>query len=234
MVGNGSGTGPVAGKEVAGAEDGLYQQRFPDQERRRRAELWKVIAAYLQRYIPPSSVLLELGSGDGEFVANIRAAERWATDMRERPATLPEAVRFVRCDGLSLLDAVPVQHFDRVFMSNYLEHLPTADAVIEQLRVTARLLKPGGRVIILQPDIALVGGAYWDFIDHRVPITARSLAEAVELAGMRPVMTIRRFLPYSTKGRLPTSPLMARLYLSVRPAWRLMGKQTLMVAEVVR
>jgi SAM-dependent methyltransferase len=222
---------PEQTEALAPIEAEIYDRRFPDQDHRRRMELWRVIATYLQRHVPLDSMLLELGSGDGEFISNIVARERWATDIRERPATLPEDIRFIRCDGLSLLDAAPAGSFDRVFMSNYLEHLASGDAVLEQLTVTARLLKPGGRVIILQPNIALVGAAYWDFIDHKVPLTEHSLTEAVELAGMTPILTIRRFLPYTTKGRLPTSPRLAQLYLAVRPAWWLLGKQTLMVAE---
>ena len=69
-------------------------------------------------------------------------------------------------------------------MSNYLEHLPSGDAVIAQLEVARRLLKPGGRVLVLQPNIRLVGAAYWDFIDHKVALTEKSLVEAGELAGL--------------------------------------------------
>lgn len=83
----------------------------------------------------------------------------------------------------------------------------------------------------MQPNIAFVGPRYWDFIDHKVALTEHSLAEAVELAGMRPVKTIPRFLPYSTKGRLPTAPSLVRAYLAFPLAWRLLGKQTLMIAE---
>lgn len=212
-------------------EGAIYARRFPEAEMGRRLGLWRIISGYLQRYIPTDCRLLELGTGHGEFITTVHAAERWATDIRETPVALPADVRFVLSDGLALLDVLPEAAFDRIFMSNYLEHLPSGDAVIEQLRITARLLKPGGRVIILQPDIGLVGPAYWDFIDHRVALTVRSLTEAVELAGLRPILTIRRFLPYSTQGRLPASPLLVRLYLAVRPAWRLMGKQVLMVAE---
>ena len=38
-----------------------------------------------------------------------------------------------------------------------------------------------------------------------------------------------RFLPYSTKGRLPAAPWLVRAYLSFPPAWCLLGKQTLYV-----
>ena len=59
-------------------------------------------------------------------------------------------------------------------MSNYLEHLECSRSVIDQLAVVRRVLKPGGRVMILQPNIRLVGARYWDFIDHR----SRSQSEA--------------------------------------------------------
>ena len=116
-------------------------------------------------------------------------------------------------------------------MSNYLEHLESSDEVIEQLRVACRLLRPGGRAIVLQPNIRLVGPRYWDFIDHRVALTDRSLLEAAELAGLRTVDLITRFLPYSTKGRLPQSPALVRAYLRLRPAWLVLGRQTLYVGE---
>ena len=84
---------------------------------------------------------------------------------------------------------------------------------------------------MLQPNIRLVGARYWDFIDHKVALTENSLQEAADLAGLRSVTLIPRFLPYSTKGRLPTHPALVRLYLRLRPAWWLLGKQTLYVGE---
>ena len=59
--------------------------------------------------------------------------------------------------------------------------------MIEQLRVAAKLLRPGGHLIVLQPNVRLVGPRYWDFIDHRVALTERSLLEAAELAHLRTV-----------------------------------------------
>src|SRR5204862_4318920 len=107
----------------------------------------------------------------------------------------------------------------------------SGDAVIDQMRVAATLLRPGGRVIVLQPNVRLVGSRYWDVIDHRVALTERSLLEAAELAGLGTVDLITRFLPYSTKGRMPTAPALVRGYLGFRPAWWLLGKQTLYVGS---
>ena len=82
-------------------------------------------------------------------------------------------------------------------------------------------------MIVLQPNIRFVGGAYWDFIDHKVALTERSLVEAGG-AGRLPGRTvITRFLPYSTKSRLPQRPRLVRAYLRFPLAWRFLGKQTL-------
>src|SRR3546814_14501903 len=60
-------------------------------------------------------------------------------------------------DLLHLAGALPTGYFGTVFMSNYLEHLDGPESVVEQLRVVRALLRPDGRVIILQPNIRLVG-----------------------------------------------------------------------------
>jgi hypothetical protein len=207
----------------------LYEVRFDEREISAKQGVWDEIARYLQRYVDPALPLLDLGCDRGHFVRAIHASERWATDIRDMRSALPADVRFVRSSGLDLESAVPVSHFGTVFMSNYLEHLDSSDAVIKQLSIARQLLVSGGRLIILQPNIRLVGPRYWDFIDHRVAMTERSLLEAAELAGLRTQKLVTRFLPYSTKGRLPSTPLLARAYLAFPPAWRIMGKQTLYV-----
>jgi hypothetical protein len=95
----------------------------------------------------------------------------------------------------------------------------------------SRCSRRAGKLIVLQPNIRFTGGSFWDFIDHGVALTERSLVEAARLAGLRPIRLITKFVPYSTMGRLPQSPMLVRWYLRFPPAWRLFGKQTLLVAE---
>jgi SAM-dependent methyltransferase len=209
----------------------LYEARFDEREVSAKDAVWCEIVRYLQRYIDADAPVLDLGCDRGHFIRWVTARERWATDVRDMRAVLPADVRFVQASGLDLPDEVPAGRFGTIFMSNYLEHLDSSDAVIDQLRIASVLLRPGGRVVVLQPNIRLVGPRYWDFIDHRVALTERSLLEAAELAGLATVDLITRFLPYSTKGRLPTAPALVRAYLAFRPAWWLMGKQTLFVGE---
>jgi SAM-dependent methyltransferase len=209
----------------------LYDARFDEREVSAKDAVWVEIVAYLQRFIDEDQPVLDIACDRGHFIKFVTASERWATDIRDVAGQLPSDVRFVQASGLSLVGVVPRDYFGTVFMSNYLEHLESGDAVIEQLRVASELLRPGGRVIILQPNIRLVGPRYWDFIDHKVALTDRSLLEAAELAGLRTVDLITRFLPYSTKGRLPSHPLLVRAYLACRPAWLVLGRQTLFVGE---
>jgi SAM-dependent methyltransferase len=209
----------------------LYDSRFDEREVSAKDAVWREIVWFLQRYVDPASPVLDIGCDRGHFIRWVDATERWASDIRDMRAAVPEGIRFVQASGLSLADVVPNGYFGTVFMSNYLEHLDTSDVVIDQLRVVRQLLRPGGRAIILQPNIRLVGPRYWDFIDHKVALTERSLLEAAELAQLHTVELITRFLPYSTKGRLPTDARLVRAYLRFRPAWWLLGRQTLFVGE---
>jgi hypothetical protein len=209
----------------------LYDARFDEREVSAKDAVWREIVGYLARYVDSGSPIIDLACDRGHFIRWAHGSERWATDIRDVSAALPADVRFVQASGLDLASVVPNGYFGTVFMSNYLEHLDSSDAVIEQLRIARQLLHPAGRVVVLQPNIRLVGPRYWDFIDHKVALTERSLLEAAELAGLRTVDLITRFLPYSTKGRLPADARLVRAYLAIRPAWWLMGRQTLYVGE---
>jgi SAM-dependent methyltransferase len=215
---------PIVLKEV-------YEQRFDEADQARKDAIWKELGRFFQRYIVPNGRVVDIACDLGYFIRNVSAGERWATDIRDVGANLPTDVHFIRASGLDLADVLPNDSFDLAFFSNYLEHLSSAEAVLEQLRVTYALLKPGGRVLILQPNIRLIGGAYWDFIDHQTALTEKSLSEAATMAGFTTREVITRFLPYTTKSRLPQHPLLVRAYLRVPPLWLLFGKQTLYLGE---
>jgi SAM-dependent methyltransferase len=215
---------PIVLKEV-------YSKRFDAADEASKDAIWREIGRFLQRFIDPNGRVVDVACDRGYFIRNIRAHERWATDIRDMASALPKDVRFVRASGLDLADALPNAYFDLAFFSNYLEHLPSTEAVLQQLKVAFAILKPGGRILILQPNLRLIGGSYWDFIDHQAALTDRSLAEAGAMAGFTTKKMIVRFLPYTTKSRLPQHPLLVRAYLAFPPAWLLMGKQTLYIGE---
>jgi SAM-dependent methyltransferase len=215
---------PIVLKEV-------YELRFDAADHARKDAIWRELGRFLQRYVRPDGRVVDIACDLGYFIRNITARERWATDIRDVGGALPADVHFVRASGLDLAEVLPNDAFDLAFFSNYLEHLSSTEAVLEQLRVAFALLKPGGRVLIMQPNIRLIGGAYWDFIDHQTALTEKSLAEAATMAGFVTKENIARFLPYTTKSRMPQHPLLVRAYLNFPPAWLVFGKQTLYLGE---
>jgi SAM-dependent methyltransferase len=211
--------------------DRLYRHRFNTDDAARKLAVWAEIVAYLERWIGTDSIVLDVACDRGYFIRK-RTGIRAVGDRypRRRPGA-GRRIRFVQVDGLELVPTLPERYFDVVFASNYLRHLPDADAVVRQLAQARRVPQPGGRVIVLQPNIRFVGGAYWDFLDHRLPLTERSLVEAALLTGLEVEKLVPRFLPYTTKGQLPSHPLLVRAYLRVPLAWRVLGRQTLLIAR---
>ena len=209
----------------------IYARRCSDLEAPGRGAVWREITQYLQRWIAPGATVVDIGCDRGTFINTVIADRKIAVDLRDVAEHLDPEVRFVRCDGLALLDHLPPMSVDVVFISNYLEHLGSSEDVLHQLKVAAAVLRPGGRLIVLQPNIRLVGFSYWDFFDHKTALTDRSLEEASLLAGFETERLIARFLPYTAKSRFPQNPLFVRAYLRFPPAWWLMGRQTLLVAR---
>ena len=72
---------------------------------------------------------------------------------------------------------------------------------------------------------------YWDYFDHHVPLTDKSIAEGLEVVGFKVEISIDRFLPFTRKSKIPKHPVLVKLYLMFPFIWRLMGKQELVTAE---
>lgn len=212
--------------------DRLYRHRFSEAEVASKNRIWQVLCRhYFSRYVGREDRVVDIGAGYCEFINNIVAGERIAIDLNPdvRRFSAP-GVRVIN-EPCTCVASIRSDSVDVVFMSNFLEHLPSKDVVLQTLRETARMLRPGGRAIILQPNIRFLPGEYWDYFDHHTPLTDRSLVEGVVLAKLEPEVVVPRFLPYTTKSRLPQAPWLVRLYLHVPLAWPLLGKQALVVAR---
>lgn len=212
--------------------DRLYQTRFSEQEQIRKREIWRVLCrSFFQQYIRDNDVVLDLGAGYCEFINHICCGTKYAVDLNpDTPAHASRDVHVIKTTSSSL-HMLADGSVDVVFASNFFEHLPDKNAFMATLSELKRVLRAGtGRLLILQPNIRLLNGEYWDFLDHHLPLTERTLIEALEVVGLRPVELRTRFLPYTTKSRFPQHPFLVRMYLTLRPLQWLFGRQTWMVA----
>lgn len=210
----------------------LYQQRFPELSLAHKHAIWAVVCRrFLQRFVQPRDTVVDVGAGYCEFINNIVAQRKIAVDLN------PEVARFaapeveVINESCLAISRLPAGSVDAVFMSNFLEHLPTKQMVLDTFREAHRILKDSGRIIVLQPNIRFAYAEYWDFFDHHTALSDRSLVEGLQLAGFNPDVVIPQFLPYTTKSRLPQAPWLVSLYLRVPLVWRILGKQALVVAH---
>jgi SAM-dependent methyltransferase len=211
--------------------DKLYQQRFPETELAQKNAIWKVLCEdFFQRRVAADATVVDIGAGYCEFINNIQAAHKIAVDLNPDVQRFAAAgVRVINAPSTAIAE-IESSSVDVVFMSNFLEHLPDKAAVLGTFKEANRILRGGGSIIVLQPNIRFLPGEYWDFFDHHTPLTDRSLVEGLQLAGFTPDLVHPRFLPYTTKSRLPKAAFLVRLYLHFPPLWRLLGKQALVVA----
>ena len=210
----------------------LYAFRFPPGTQARREAIWRVLCKhFLQRYVLETDTVLDIACGSGEFIRNIRAGRRIGVDIN--PENAPRVGDGIEFHPIDATDLAPIEaaSIDVCFSSNFFEHLPSKDALDRVLNESYRVLKPGGRFVSMHPNLRYAPGEFWDYYDHLLPLTDRSCAEAFAKAGFDLVDVIDRFMPFSTRSRLPQSPWLVRFYLSCRPAWRVIGRQFLIVAK---
>lgn len=208
-----------------------YRARFNDSASYRN-RLWQILARqFFHQYIDAGKPVIDIGCGWGEFANNIDASSKLAMDLNpDSQQKLASDIQFL---NQSCADRWPLEtaSVGTVFTSNFLEHLPDKSAVEATIAEARRCLAADGVLICMGPNVRLVPGAYWDFWDHQVPISDRSLCELLQLQGFEIVRCIPRFMPYTmSEGKNP--PLFfVWLYLKLPLLWHLLGKQFIVVAK---
>lgn len=207
-----------------------YKLRFSGLEAYRN-RVWKVLCDnFFQQYIGDGKTILDLGSGYGEFINNIRAAKKYAMDLNpDSKKMLSEDIEFFNTD-CSESWPIATEQLDVVFSSNFLEHLLCKDSVEETIGHAYSALKSGGTIVLLGPNIRYLPGAYWDFWDHHVAISDHSITELLKLKGFTVVKQVPRFLPYSMSSGKESPLIFVKLFIKMPIFWPLIGKQFFVVA----
>jgi SAM-dependent methyltransferase len=206
--------------------EAYYRTRLPDTPERRR--LWPVLTSYLQeRYVPRDAVVLDVGAGYCYFANNVVAREKHALDVAETVVEHAGEGVIPHVGSIADMRDLPDAHFDVVFASNVLEHVDRDD-LASALAEVLRVLRPGGRFLVVQPNFRFCYRVYFDDYTHVQVFTDRSLRDVLDGAGFDVQNVVPRFLPFSVESPLPASPRLLSLYL--RLPYRPFAGQMLVVA----
>jgi SAM-dependent methyltransferase len=232
---NGDGNTGFGGVRSTEAIGELYDAYFKTRFRfdGRRDLVWKEVVRWIQsRYIPSESRVIDLGAGYCNFINHVVASERHAVDLFTECPRYAAAGVVTHLRSATDLSFLPEDAFDVAFASNLVEHL-TRQELILTLQSVRRILRRGGRLILLQPNFKYCSSTYFDDYTHIQIFTDASLLDFLEAYGFKVIRSVPRFLPVNMKStlrlNLPMLPLIVRAYLS--SPFKPLAAQLLMVAE---
>jgi SAM-dependent methyltransferase len=209
----------------------LYKARFGGNPAYRRKVWHLLVSDFFQEYVDAGDTVLDLGCGYAEFINAVKCATKLAMDLNpDAPGYLDPDVKFLAQDCSSRWQ-LQNDSLNVVFTSNFFEHLSDKAALGRTLDEIFRCLVPGGTLIAMGPNIKHLPGSYWDFWDHHLPLTETSLVEGLSSRGFKIDKCFSKFLPYTMVKSREYPKLLLKLYLKFPIAWRIFGKQFLVIAR---
>jgi len=219
---------PTSADEPTGVyAEGYFDTRLAQDPNREK--VWQHLCAWFARYVPEGADVLELGAGWCDFSNHVRAGSVVAMDLDAtvEKAAAPHVTAIV--GDSTRLDRFADDSFDVVFASNLLEHLhrEQSDALLAGAR---RVLRPGGRLILMQPNFRLNPGRYFDDFTHVAVFTDQSLQDYLVASGFTVERAYPRFMPLTLKSqgsrltflvphylRSPVKPLAGQMLVVANP-----------------
>lgn len=123
----------------------------------RTADHGAVVEMAQQCQLSTESAVLEIGCGTANYLTQVQASygsEIWGLDasagmLQKAKAKCPEG-HFLEGDA-TLLEGVPENHFDLVYMVDVIHHIKDINSLFHAVR---RVLKPGGKVFVFSDHYA--------------------------------------------------------------------------------
>ena len=199
-----------APQEKAAVVEAMFDRIAPHYDRMNRLLTWRLDARWRRRAvrqlgIGPGDVVLDLGCGTGDMAALARAAGARVVglDVAARMLDVARARRaadaLLRADATRLpLRSGTVSAVKSAFALRNLVAIPP------MLAEAARVLRPGGRLALLEvdePRLALLRWGHGLYFRHAVPLLGALLADR----------DAYRYLPQSTAYLPPEAELRAML-----------------------
>jgi len=183
------------------ADEGLVDLQRTLYESRNATRRWlhntrrEWISQTLRKVCPGGERALEIGPGSGLYIPILkeRCREVYVSDCESaylnaiQPRYAQDQTVHIVLDDITR-STLPANHFDLILCTEVLEHI--ADSV-SALRHIARILKPGGMLVLSTPQryITLELTARWALSPWLIPFTRLVYAEPVQAMGHINLMT---------------------------------------------
>ena len=130
--------------------------------------------------------LLDVGCGRGEFVRGFKdlGLEVFGIDREKGDSEMLKGIEVELKDIENGIFPFSDEMFDFVFSKSVIEHLWRPDNFIKEI---CRILKPGGKIIIMTPDWHSQRWIFYDDYTHVHPYTTASLSGLLKIYGFKEV-----------------------------------------------
>lgn len=194
-----------------------------NEERTPKTDYPYQLAKYLSRRfnLKGGGRLLELGCGRGDFLLVFKGLgfECQGVDREIHPA-LAKAVKLSKVDLGEEKLPFPDNTFDIVYHKSLIEHFYSPRHLMEE---TYRVLKPGGKVVILTPDWVSTMQVFYEDITHCRPYDKTAMEDMLAMHGFKNI-EVERFHQLPLLWRYPILKIFTwflRLFLSSLSARKL-------------
>src|SRR5215203_2818229 len=135
--------------------DRIYQYRFKQTDKVAKQAVWNEVSHWIYEQMGRPKRVLDPAAGDMEFLKNIPAPEKWGVDLQvpassQVPAISNDGIRFIQGNIFDV--DLPLDHFDGIFVSNFLEHLRSPEEIDALLTRLHGSLQKGGLIAVMGPN----------------------------------------------------------------------------------